>query len=153
MSWLSDEEICEKVERNGDEKIIDAFYGVCALDELPKFISQLPIFIVVNTQTHNLEGEHWKTIFIDKNRNGEIFDSLAQPMSAMLTTWMNRFTRRWKKNHKVYQHVKSSTCGAYALFYVLHRLDCLSMKMFTNFFSDSLNANETIVRSFYKTLK
>lgn len=153
MSWLSDEKICEKVERNANEKTRKAFYGVCPLDELPSFVPYLPIFIVVNTQTHNLEGEHWKTIFIDKNRNGEIFDSLAQPMNAMLITWMNRFTRRWKKNHKVYQHTNSTTCGAFALFYILKRLDCASLNSFTHLFSHSLNANESLVHNFYKALK
>lgn len=153
MSWLSDEQICRTVERNGDEKTINAFYGVCPLDELPRFISQLPIFIIVNTQTHNLEGEHWKTIFIDKKRNGEIFDSLAQPMNAMLITWMNRFTRKWKTNRKVYQSKDTSTCGAFALFYVLNRLDCNSLNSFTNSFSHSVNANESLVQDFYNALE
>ena len=153
MSWLSDVKICEKVERNGDEKIQKAFYGVCPLDELPRFIPHLPIFIVVNTQTHNLEGDHWKTIFIDKNRNGEIFDSLAQPLNAMLITWMNRFTRRWKRNYKIYQHPNTTTCGAFALFYIFKRLNCASLNAFTHFLSPSLYANESLVRHFYKTLK
>ena len=94
MSWLTDEDIIRKVRRNGDKKCEEAFYGVYPLDRLPKFIPQLPLFIVVNTHTANLEGEHWKTIFIDKNRRGEVFDSLAQPMNAILIRWMNRFTRR-----------------------------------------------------------
>ena len=154
MSWLSDDDISRKVRRNGNEKCQAAFYGVYPLDALPHFIPHLPLFIVVNTQTTNLEGEHWKTIFIDKNRRGEVFDSLAQPMNAILIRWMNRFTRRWKKNRKVYQKAKSATCGAFALYYIMKRLDFPSLDSFTSHsFSNSLSDNELVVRKFYKTLK
>ena len=153
MSWLSDEQLCQKVEKNANTMTREAFYGVCPLDELPQFVSYLPIFIIVNTQTHNLSGEHWKTIFIDKNRDGEIFDSLAQPMNAMLVKWMNRFTRRWKRNRKVYQHPNSTTCGAFALYYILKRLVYSSMNSLTQAFSSSLSANENVVQKFYKELK
>ncbi len=153
MSWLSDTEICEKVKKNGSEAVKKAFYGVYPLDELPDFIPHLPIFIVVNTQTHNLQGEHWKTIFIDRNRRGEVFDSLAQPMTNLLKRWLNRFTRRWKRNNKVYQHANSTTCGAFALYFILRRLDYPSLNSFTASFSRSVNDNECIVRSFYRELK
>ena len=153
MSWLTDRQLRRKVESNANEKTKEAFYGVCPLDGLPRRIPHLPVFIIVNTQTHNLSGEHWKTIFIDKNRDGEVFDSLGQPMNAMLISFMNRFTRRWKRNHKVYQHKNSATCGAFALYYILRRLDCPSLKCVTQAFSSSLNANEKIVERFYKSLK
>ena len=153
MNWLSDEEICTKVEKNANEETYKAFYGVYPLDRLPSFVPHLPIFIVINTQTHNLGGEHWKSIFIDKNRDGELFDSLAQPMNAMLIRWMNRFTRRWKKNRKVYQRRNSTTCGAFAVYYILNRLDYSSLDSFTQSFSPSLNANECLVHKFFNALK
>ena len=153
MSWLSDKQLRRKVERNADEKTREAFYGVYPLDELPRSIPHLPAFIIVNTQTRNLSGEHWKTVFIDKNRDGEVFDSLAQPMNAMLIRFMNRFTRRWKRNHKVYQHADSATCGAFALYYILRRLDCPSLKCTLKSFSSSTNINEDTVEKFYKSLK
>ena len=78
----------------------------------------------MNTQAYNLEGEHWKTIFIDEKRRGEVFDSLAQPMNMTLIQWMNRFTHKWTRNRKVYQHKRSTTCGAFALYYILKRLNC-----------------------------
>lgn len=154
MSWLSNKQIANKVRRNGSVKCKDAFYGVYALDNLPQFIPHYPIFLVVNTHTSNLEGEHWKTIFIDKKRRGEVFDSLAQPMSAMLIHWLNRFTRSWKKNRKRYQCEKSTTCGAFALYYILKRLDFSSLESFTTkSFSSSPSSNERLVRKFYKALK
>lgn len=153
MSWLSDNDIVEKVRKNADTKASIAFFNVYPIDKLPDFVPYLPIFIVVNTHTHNLQGEHWKTIFINENRYGEVFDSLAQPMNDLLIRWMNRFTRRWKTNRKVYQHPKSTTCGAFALYYVLTRLDYPSLDAFTQSFSASINDNECLVRSFYEKLK
>ena len=153
MSWLSDKEIREKVKRNGNECIWKAFYGVYPIDKLPSFIPHLPIFMVVNTHTHNLKGQHWKAIFIDKNRRGEVFDSLAQPMSDFLKRFMNRFSRKWKTNRKVYQHAKSTTCGAFALYYILKRMDYPSLDAFTQTFSRSLIVNERLMRAFYRTLK
>ena len=38
MSWLSDKQLNEKVQKNGDKKIREAFHGVYPLDELPQFI-------------------------------------------------------------------------------------------------------------------
>ena len=153
MSWLSDKNIVRKIRNNADPTTLHAFFGVYPIDKLPDFVPFLPIFIVVNTHTHNLKGQHWKTIFIDKNRCGEVFDSLAQPMNNLLVRWMNRFTRKWKTNRKVYQHARSTTCGAFALYFILKRLDFPSLDAFTHSFSHSINANERLVRSFYEALK
>ena len=153
MSLLSDRQIINKVRINASPKVREAFYGVYPIDELPEFIPHLPIFIVVNTDTHNLQGQHWKTIFIDKNRHGEVFDSLAQPMNDLLVRWMNRFTRKWKTNPKMYQPSKSTSCGAFALYFIFKRFDFPSLNHFTQCFSHSLASNERLVRSFFRKLK
>ena len=153
MSWLTDQQIRNKVKKNAEPIIQEAFYGVFPIDKLPEFVPHLPILIVVNTDTHNLDGEHWKTIFIDKKRQGEVFDSLAQPMNDLLIRWMNRFTRRWKTNRKVYQQERSTVCGAFALYFILKRLDFPTLNSFTQTFSHSLRKNDELVHSFYKKLK
>ena len=153
MSWLSGKKLSDKVKRNASSKVKDAFHGVFPIDELPSFLPHVPIFIIVNTQSHNLQGQHWKTIYINAKREGEIFDSLAQPPSELLVRWMNRFTRRWTTNRKIYQKDTTTTCGAFALYYILKRLDYPSLDDFTHTFSHSLYCNEQIVRSFYKELK
>ena len=153
MSWLSSRQLVNKVRRNADEKTWRAFYGVYPIDNLPKFIPHLPIFIIVNTDTHNLPGTHWKCIFIGKDRRGEIFDSLAQPINDMLVRWINRFTRKWKTNHKCYQRSSSSTCGAFVLYFILSRLAAPSLETVTKVMKHSLYDNECFVRSFYHSLK
>ena len=152
MSWLSNRQLINKVRKNANDATKKAFPGVYPIDRLPKSLPHLPMFLIVNTHSHNLNGEHWKAIFIDKNRYGEVFDSLAQPTSNILNRWMNRFTRKWRRNSKTFQHASSSTCGAYSLYYVLSRLAFPSLDAFCRTFSPTLHVNEHKVRTFYRSL-
>ena len=153
MSWLSSAKILEKVKRNADEVTKKAFHGIYPIDDLPQSVPHLPIFIIVNTHTHNLPGEHWLTIFIDENKRGEVFDSLALPMSNLLIRWLNTFTRKWKRNNKAYQHPLSSSCGAFALYFTLKRLRAKDFEHVTSSFNATPRVNERKVLAFYKQLK
>ena len=112
-----------------------------------------PIFLVVNTQAHNLPGQHWIAIFIDKNKRGEVFDSLALPTSNLLTRWMNRFTRSWRTNVLSYQHPLSGTCGGYVIYYILQRLKVSRLEDITRTLSRKLHENDKRIVSFYDGLK
>jgi len=153
MSWLSDRQLIDKIRRNADEKTWRVFNGVYPIDQLPEFVSHYPIFIIINTDTHNLGGNHWKAVFIDEKRRGEVFDSLALSMNEMLVRWMNRFTRSWKCNRKSYQHPFSATCGAFVLYFILTRLNAPSLDSVTQRSTATLYDNETFVRSFFSCLK
>ena len=146
MNWLSGKELIKKIERNADGATLAAFEGVFPLDKLPFAVPHYPFFMIVNTQSHNLPGEHWITVFIDSDRRGEIFDSLALPLSNTLIHWMNHFTRSFTSNYLTYQHPLSATCGAFALYFILHRLhnsDCM-----TEAFTSDLAVNEERIRYF-----
>lgn len=153
MSWLNNRDIINKLKRNGDKRTLQAFYGVYPIDKLPNFLPHFPIFIIVNTHTHNLEGEHWKVVFVDSDRSGEVFDSLAQHMSAILVQWLNRFTRKWKTNPRPYQNPLSATCGAYALYFTLIRLSFPSFEDVTETLTRSPPVNDHRVLMFYRRLK
>ena len=84
MSWLSTKDLIDKVKRNADGATLAAFHGVFPIDELPSAVPHYPFFMIVNTQSHNLPGEHWITIFIDADRRGDIFDSLAYLLAIFL---------------------------------------------------------------------
>ena len=153
MSWLSDNEILRKIKRNGDLKTLKAFGGVYPMDDLPKFIPHYPFMAVINTHSHNLPGEHWIAIYINKDRRGEVFDSLATPTSLYLIRWLNRHTRSWRTNRHRYQNPLSSFCGCFVLFYTLQRSECDMMECVTGHFSADVSTNETIVRDFFKRLR
>lgn len=153
MSWLSSKTLVDTVRKNADKETLIAFYGVCSIDKLPEFIHTRPFLMIVNTHTHNLPGEHWIAILIDANRNGELFDSLALPVNNILIRWLNRFTSKWKKNERALQHALSSSCGAFALFFILNRLHVKDFETLTNSFDVSPQKNESFIRQFYRTLK
>ena len=147
MSWLSTKQLIEKIKHNADGPTLAAFHGVFPIDQLPFAVPHYPFFMIVNTQSHNLPGEHWITVFIDADRRGDIFDSLALPLNNTLVRWMNRFTLSFTSNRLTYQHPLSATCGAFTLYFILHRLhnsDCM-----TETFSSNVVINEQIIRHFY----
>ena len=148
MSWLTEKQLLSKIRRNADRDTRAAFFGVTSIDRLPSTIPRYPIILIVNTHTHNLPGEHWITVFIDKERRGEIFDSLALPVSNMLRRWMNRFTRTWKRNTRQFQHSLSSSCGAFALYFILHRLHAKNLNDVLSPFKRLSRLNENVVHVF-----
>lgn len=114
-------------------------------------LPQPPLTLIVNTDTHNLPGRHWTSVYIDRNRRGELFDSLVTPPSAHLTRFMNRHCHQWSRNRLVYQHPYSSHCGVYVLLHVLYRYKYNTLKQFCEAnFTSSLLSNECFVRAFYK---
>ena len=148
MSWLSGREIEVKIQRNADFATRQAFYGICAMDHLPFAVPQYPFIMIVNTQSHNLPGEHWISVYMDKYHRAEVFDPLALPVPKRLLTWLNQFSRSITSNHLMFQHPLSSQCGAFAIHYVLHRLHTSKMT-----YSSSVMSNETFIHNFYNRLK
>ena len=153
MSLLDGQTIINKIVANANQETLNAFYDVRAVDDLPKFIPHYPIFIIVNTHTKNLPGQHWLVIFIDKYKHGEIFDSLALPVSYYIGRWLNQFTRKWKRNNLAYQHPLTTSCGAFAIYYVLKRLNTSCQERVLKTFKDNTFMNEMIVMNFYHSLK
>ena len=153
MAWLTDDALVSKIVNNANDETLLAFQGVFPIDKLPDSVSRLPFLMIVNTHAHNLPGEHWLAISIDRNKRGEIFDSLAMPVSILLARWMNQFTRTWQRNHYSFQNPLSASCGAFVLYYVLHRTSTSKLSEITKPFSFILYENELIVRSFYDSLK
>ena len=148
MSSLSDDDIALTIEKFALPSTKHAFQGVFPLDQLPKSIRHHPCFIVINTQSHNLPGEHWLAVYISIEKRGEIFDSLALPVSNYLRRWMNSHALKgWISSQKVLQDWKSNSCGAFVIYYVLHRLNRKEMP-----FTYCKTMNDVLVKSFYHTL-
>lgn len=153
MSWLSSDTIRLKIQHNADEATWKAFYNVYSLDTLPAAVPHYPIFIVLNTQPQNLSGQHWKCIFIGKDRRGELFDSLGQPPNIPTQQWLRKHTRQYKRNERVLQYPLSSTCGAFVLYFILNRLRVRRFDSIIKKFSFNLHCNEKMIRKFYNELK
>ena len=107
------------------------FLGVYSRDQLPPFVlltpPQLPLTLIINTDTSNLDGIHWVAIYISTCREGEYFDSFAQYPPNQIALWLNRYTKNhWKCIFKPLhqfsiQHPFTNVCGAYAVYYARER--------------------------------
>ena len=151
MSWLSDRQLELAIYAHGDRNVGHAFQGIYSVDNLPSVVRP-PAFIVLNTDTHNLPGKHWMVIFIDEDLCGEVFDSLALPVSDFIIRFMNRHSRQWICNQVAYQPVTSTRCGVYVLYYVTQRLYYSSLKDFCRTLSANVNVNERAMTRFYDSL-
>ena len=153
MSWLDNHDIVDKILYNTDDKTWKAFDDIYPIDMLPNAIHHYPIFIVINTHTKNLPGQHWKAIYIKKDKAAEVFDSFALPLNTFTENWLNKFTRKWKCNTQAYQHPSSALCGAYVLYFILNRQKYSDYKSFLKTFSTDANVNDRMIDEFYKSLQ
>ena len=154
MSWLSSADLKRLVRRHGSKETKTAFMGIFPIDSLPKRILHFPCLLIVNTDTKNLPGKHWKAVYISKQRRGEVFDSFALPTSMRLTKWLNTFTRgRWTKTTRPIQSYLSAICGIYVLYFVLNRLSSKDMKSLMKVFDNSVTSNDKRMLQFFSTLK
>lgn len=137
------------------------FIGVFPRNRLPMsaiVCRQLPLTLIVNTDTANLPGRHWVAIYVDEQRRGEYFDSLSQPIPKHMLLWLSCFTNQWKYVLRPFidppiQNIYSLTCGAFAFYFVHQRpLFNFSHEVLWPFLSSSsLIDNDRFVISF--TLK
>lgn len=153
MSWLSADTIRDKICKNADEATLKAFDNVYSLDTLPSRITHYPIFIVLNTHPQNLQGEHWKVIYIGKDRRGELFDSLGLTPNIPTQQWLRKHTRQYQRSKRMLQHPLSTTCGAYVLYFILKRLHVRRFESITQKFSYNRYCNEKLIHKFYNALK
>lgn len=154
VNWLTGKQLNKLIIANSNAAVTDAYIGIFAINTLPPNISTVPVLLVVNNDTSNLPGRHWKAIFISAERHGEVFDSSATPVSLALETWMNTFTRRWVCSTLTIQHPLSPSCGGFVLHYILHRLGEKSLKHYTEkYFVSDLHKNEDRVRRFVCKLR
>ena len=149
MKWLTTLDLEDFIHRFGDAKTRAAFIGVFPINHLPQRLPQLPVLFIINTNTCNLPGQHWKAIFISQKREGEVFDSLATPVELSLQHWMNMFARRWTVSRLTLQNPLSPTCGGYVLYFVMSRLKHSSFKSCMTGFSSDVIENDSFVEQFY----
>lgn len=153
VAWLTTLELESFVNNFADKETRAAFLGVFPIDKLPKSIPHLPLMFIINTNASNLPGQHWKAIYVSKNRNGEIFDSLATFVNLKLEQWMNTFTKRWTVSTLILQNPLSPSCGGYVLFYIMNRLKHNSLSSCISPFTSNVFLNEQIVERFFQNVQ
>lgn len=93
------------------------FIGVFPLDMLPGSLPKKCRFIV-NTQTHNLAGEHWLAVSKD-GQSIKVYDPYGFYYPSLLVGYLHRMTNKVTYNRNQYQHENSKLCGEHALLWLL----------------------------------
>ena len=83
------------------------FMEVFSSDTLPTRIPNRPAIIVCNTDPSDRSGEHWVCIYIDRNRQGDFFDSFGRRPCQPFCAFMDKHCIYWTyndmtDNYKIY---------------------------------------------------
>ena len=151
MSLLTDSQLVRKMRKCGNQYSKRLFIGVFARDSLPKGINSYPCSLIINTDTKNLPGKHWVSIYISGYKEGEYFDSFGHEPSQDIAIWLNKFTVKWKKvNTSVLQNPLSVTCGHFVLFYINERPLVNSHFLILKQFHTDTYGNDQFVKHYYQ---
>lgn len=128
--------------------------GVFAADQLPSKRSHSFGFIA-NTDNHNMEGKHWCSFYFPNQNIVEFFDSYGKSIDYY-NSYFHEYVSTVSSvtvNSKQLQSVNSDVCGMYCLFFLMHRVNCVSFHDIVNMFSKNTEYNdefvyENIVNSF-----
>jgi hypothetical protein len=135
------------------------YQGVFPCDKLSSFkISSFPCGMIVNFDTSSEPGSHWISLFFDRYKNVEYFDTYARPI--MTNTDIYNFIHREGKNRVKYltgnsiQSDESSVCGHYSILFLLCRSRNISFSHFANTFSDQVivGAYDNVVKKIINEL-
>jgi Ulp1 protease family, C-terminal catalytic domain len=114
--------------------------GECVWQEMCKFDlysymkkGKTKFGISINTDTHDGDGEHWVSLFIN-TKKGEIFyyDSAGYSIPAKVKRFVDRVISQGKminislkfhQNYPVGHQFKNTECGVYSLFFMIHMLE------------------------------
>ena len=92
--------------------------GCFAYDERP-VISNYPSCFVINTQPRSKEGEHWLSMYFDKDENCYFFDSFGnKPSYYRLYNYILANSKKWTCNLQQLQGFEPH-CGIYCIFFLL----------------------------------
>ena len=153
INWLTTRDLEMFIDKFADENTKAAFLGVFPINYLPRKVTRLPVLFIINTNTSNLPGQHWKAVYLSKDRIGEVFDSLAMPVDLKLQHWMNEFSKKWITSKLTLQNPLSPTCGAYVLYFIMTRLHHSSLASCIGHFSNNVIENDRIVEQFLNKLQ
>ena len=120
-----------------DKRTSPVFAGVYPSDMLPMGKITYPSAFVVNLDSSHQKGSHWIAIFFDKSGKSEVFDSYGKrPLPATITTFLRRHTLSGNARHNTtqLQSFFSTVCGAYVIFYIMHRTRGIPMERIIGMF-------------------
>ena len=124
------------------------FYGVYAIDQLPRVLSaKRPLLLVCNTDPAAKPGEHWVALSFNAS-NGYYFDSFGRRPPREIELFMNRNCSNWSFNGRQLQSAASRFCGQYCVFYCLYRSIGYESEKILKCFTLDTGLNDVLAHSF-----
>ena len=128
-----------------DPRTRSIFQGVFPRNHIPPH-PHPPVGYVLNTDPCDRPGEHWVVVFLDRDGQGEYFDSYGlPPVSPRITRWLTETTRRWTWNPQTLQSDSTAVCGQYCLYYALQRARDVPMSQIVSLFEGPPSDNDVMV--------
>ncbi len=134
---------------NKQFKGIECFKGTYPNDKIPrKIYKKFPVAFIINTDPHNLPGQHWVALFIDKNK-AEYMDSFGfRPICCEIQKYLKKYKiKKIKYNNYPLQSISASTCGAYCILFIKMRCYSFSFKDFLKIFSQENTKDNDLIAS------
>lgn len=126
------------------------FKGVFPLDKIPVELEERNC-VVFNRDTSVSPGSHWIALVRTFKNNYEIFDSLSTNFLE-IKPYLNFENPIFHFNLGAFQESTSSTCGLFAAYFCIHRLECLDAsysELLEEIFVTNKSENEKKVLEFF----
>jgi hypothetical protein len=117
-----------------EPSLVKKFQGVFPIDKIPS--KRTKGFYIVNLDKSNEPGSHWICIRIrTKEKKNEFFDSYGYaPQSYLIKKFLGK---KYIFNSKKLQHLYSTTCGQWCLYYIYFSNQNVSLKEICQPFSST----------------
>ena len=112
-------------EMNTDEinylgkKYVPHFVGVFPLNKMPSVLPRVGANFIVNTDTHNLPGEHWLAVSYKNGGFIHAFDPFGFFYPLLFKQSLHRYGKPIKYNTTRFQDVSEKTCGQYCISWLI----------------------------------
>ena len=120
------------------------FFGVYSLDRLPFVLLPKPGAVIINLDASYLPGSHWVCLYFTKEGKGYYFDSFGRHPPAHIQAFIERNTKDWEWNRRIYQSEDSTYCGFYCILFVL-----LGPKFYNIFQPCATSYNENLIKRIF----
>lgn len=118
------------------------FLGVFPRNLLPQQV-KYPSCMIINTDPSYKKGQHWISIYYNRDQTAEFFDSYGYPPSHYnMDKYLKKTSKSFSYNKKTIQSDNSKLCGYYSCLFILFKLNSKSLDKLLNFFTSSSIEND-----------
>ena len=136
----------KQIERYFDEQGLKSFLGCYAHDVLPKFPTQLPKSLIVNTDSSDKGGDHWLALILNKS-SVFYFDSFGiQVLNENIIQYLSQKYDKVIYNNHCIQDYESISCAIFCIAFIERATTKAKYNAFINsFHKTDLTLNDHLV--------